>query len=915
MSKKKSPRELREARKAKMKEKYASKAVEKKEVIEEKAAAEPKSDKNKKSLNKAAGLKSVFYAGENLYMTSFGRGNTAVVEQKINTSDYSFSSMNKSPNLRINNADEINVSFSSTRPFVKENKLTADNPLHEGKSSKPKATGKDILGLKDTLEKRYFGKVFDDNIHIQIIYNILDIEKILAEYITNISVSIDHLCDEYICNISEYEFIGYMSTRNTFDVFCDPSKNPELKNKSNAVNIINSNRDIFEKLIKSNRLGYFGFEKEDKKRLYHLMALAGQLRQWCFHDATYKSNDINKEEYVKGKIRTWLYNLDNHNLAAEYYDTLDYFFDKRFKEINNDFVSKNSVNLFILKDIFPEEELTEVIKLYYDFIVVKSYKNMGFSITKLREKMLEQTGAAAITSTDMDSVRSKLYKLIDFCILYGYYKDEKKSAENVDYLRSCLNEDAKENFYAIEAQKLWEKYGNLFLDFCNIVSGTNIKRLQNCDIKELDRYIDFEEYRNSSNVSYFSKLMYVMCFFLDGKEINELLTTLINKFDNISSFIATAKELDIDVNFVADYSFFNDCGKYVNEINIVKNISRMKKPSAKAKKVMFRDSLTILGMPYNMTEEQFEAEIEKLVKVEYDEVTGEKIKKPHDYRNFICNNIIENRRFVYIIKFCNPGSVRKIADSTAVTKFVLKRIDEKQIERYYISCMEAPDVNASIDYKINQLAEMMKRMDFGQFSNVRQKPSNPSENQRKERYKAIVGLYLTVVYHLVKNLVNVNARYVMAFHSLERDAALYNYKLEKNYTGLAKLLCDEEENSRSGYLARNKRLRECVKQDIENAKELDVQNYRNNVAHLTAIRRVGDFVGDTTKIDSYFALYHYLMQRLLLEKSNADHKYNKQLIQWHTYVKDYVKALNSPFGYNIPRFKALTIESLFDRNE
>lgn len=899
MSKKKNPRELRKARKAKMKEKYASKAVEKKEVIEEKAAAEPKSDKNKKSLSKAAGLKSVFYAGENLYMTSFGRGNTAVVEQKINTSDYSFSSMNKSPNLRVNNADEINVSFSSTRPFVKENKLTADNPLHEGKSSKPKATGKDILGLKDTLEKRYFGKVFDDNIHIQIIYNILDIEKILAEYITNATIAIDYLCDTEANGVYG-DFIGYMNTFNTYNVFYNPSKNPRLTDRD--IKNINRSRTNFEKLIKSNRLGYFGFEKEDKKRLYHLMALAGQLRQWCFHS-------------YGNAARTWLYNLDNRNLAAEYYDTLDYFFDKRFKEINNDFVSKNSVNLFILKDIFSEEELTEVIKLYYDFIVVKSYKNMGFSITKLREKMLEQTGAAAITSKDMDSVRSKLYKLIDFCIFYGYYKDEKKSAENVDYLRSCLNEDAKENFYAIESQKLWEKYGKLFLDFCNIVSGTNIKRLQNCDIKELGRYIDFEEYRNSSNVSYFSKLMYVMCFFLDGKEINELLTTLINKFDNISSFIATAKELDIDVKFVADYSFFNDCGKYVNEINIVKNISRMKKPSAKAKKVMFRDALTILGMPHNMTEEQFEAEIEKLVEVEYDEVTGEKIKKPHDYRNFICNNIIENRRFVYIIKFCNPGSVRKIADNTAVTKFVLKRIDEKQIERYYISCMEAPDVNASLDYKINQLAEMMKRMDFGQFSNVRQKPSNPSENQRKERYKAIVGLYLTVVYHLVKNLVNVNARYVMAFHSLERDAALYNYKLEKNYTGLAKLLCDEEENSRSGYLARNKRLRECVKQDIENAKELDVQNYRNNVAHLTAIRRVGDFVGDTTKIDSYFALYHYLMQRLLLEKSNADHKYNKQLIQWHTYVKDYVKALNSPFGYNIPRFKALTIEQLFDRNE
>ena len=48
-----------------------------------------------------------------------------------------------------------------------------------------------------------------------------------------------------------------------------------------------------------------------------------------------------------------------------------------------------------------------------------------------------------------------------------------------------------------------------------------------------------------------------MCFFLDGKEINDLLTTLINKFDNIASFIKTARQLNIPVAFTSDYAFFN----------------------------------------------------------------------------------------------------------------------------------------------------------------------------------------------------------------------------------------------------------------------------------------------------------------------------------------------------------------------
>ena len=44
-------------------------------------------------------------------------------------------------------------------------------------------------------------------------------------------------------------------------------------------------------------------------------------------------------------------------------------------------------------------------------------------------------------------------------------------------------------------------------------------------------------------------------------------------------------------------------------------------------------------------------------------------------------------------------------------------------------------------------------------------------------------------------------------------------------------------------------------------------------------------------------------------------KYEDDLFKNHGYTRDFVKALNSPFGYNIPRFKNLSIEQLFDRNE
>ena len=68
-------------------------------------------------------------------------------------------------------------------------------------------------------------------------------------------------------------------------------------------------------------------------------------------------------------------------------------------------------------------------------------------------------------------------------------------------------------------------------------------------------------------------------------------------------------------------------------------------------------------------------------------------------------------------------------------------------------------------------------------------------------------------------------------------------------------------------------------------------------------------------VNSYYALYHFIVQHYMQEMdNNKEHRYYRQVSQYPTYVKDLAKALNSPFGYNIPRFKNLTIEALFDRN-
>lgn len=801
--------------------------------------------------------------------------------------------------------------FSSKHGFESGVEINTSNPTHRSGESSPVRW--DMLGLKSELEKRFFGKTFDDNIHIQLIYNILDIEKILAVYITNIVYALNNMLGVKGSE-SHDDFIGYLSTNNIYDVFIDPD-NSSLSDDKKAN--VRKSLSKFNALLKTKRLGYFGLEEPKtkdnrvseayKKRVYHMLAIVGQIRQSVFHD---KSSKLHEDLYSFIDI-----------IDSEYRETLDYLVDERFDSINKGFIQGNKVNISLLIDMMKGYEADDIIRLYYDFIVIKSQKNLGFSIKKLREKMLDEYGFR-FKDKQYDSVRSKMYKLMDFLLFCNYYRNDVVAGEAlVRKLRFSMTDDEKEGIYADEAEKLWGKFRNDFENIADHMNGDVIKELGKADMDFDEKILDSEK-KNASDLLYFSKMIYMLTYFLDGKEINDLLTTLISKFDNIKEFLKIMKSsaVNVECELTAGYKLFNDSQRITNELFIVKNIASMRKPAASAKLTMFRDALTILGIDDKITDDRI-SEILKL---------KEKGKGIHGLRNFITNNVIESSRFVYLIKYANAQKIREVAKNEKVVMFVLGGIPDTQIERYYKSCVEFPDMNSSLEAKRSELARMIKNIRFDDFKNVKQQAKG-RENVAKERAKAVIGLYLTVMYLLVKNLVNVNARYVIAIHCLERDFGLYkeiipelaSKNLKNDYRILSQTLCelcDDRDESPNLFLKKNKRLRKCVEVDINNADSNMTRKYRNCIAHLTVVRELKEYIGDIRTVDSYFSIYHYVMQRCITKRENDTKqeekiKYEDDLLKNHGYTKDFVKALNSPFGYNIPRFKNLSIEQLFDRNE
>lgn len=936
VKKKESQKERREREKREMLAKHVSVQIDKpsrKSTVEHELKVVPPLNKKNciKSKVKANGLKSMLKIDDKLVLVGFGRGNEAVIETQFSGEEQerildpgTFDAENEPRSIKISSAR-----FQG---------------IDSGHALKPVNNG-DKLGLKSKLENRYFGQSFDDNLHIQLIHNILDIEKLLAVHIENIIYSINNVLED---GIIYEDYIGFKFKQDD-----------------------NDDQETFNNLVNNPRLRYFGsafyesgFDKKSPKtstrrsdeEIRVIFNLLNKIRNFVKHGDS------------KAKYRMWLYTLNTHDdLATSEKDFLDKLYATRINDLNKNFVVTSKVNLTILFDVLnlqDDDERKKCVQDYYNYVIRKENRNLGFSLKDIRELIIATNygprNAINLSDKKYDTVRSKLYKLIDFVLLRDYLNNDVLREDMVAKLRCALTTEDRDKVYRDETDACYKRNSKIIDAICEKIYGGNaIKDIEiNIDLKQAKEWLT-EVKLTPQGADYFTKLMYMLTLFLDGKEINILLTSLINKFENIGAFVELIKELNLPLFNIPEktnarnYTFFLNSSTIAQEIRVMKNFARMEVPLPAISWGMYKDALLVLGLP----KEKLENYNGVIVGQGKEQKTSVQ-KSDTSLRNFLANNVLESSRFRYLIRFSNPLLVRQLIQNKQLVSFVLNQIPETQLRRYYKACVN-DFKELSKGQVILELSDSLVTFSFenNKVSEVKQNDlkSTASEKERKQKLVSIIGLYLTIPYLIVKNLVNINSRYTLAFHCFERDRDLFitnNSSHPHSWYNLVEGYIAAEEDyqaerrafvriTKDGRKKTGKRINgrwlSIVKQNYGHlincraSADAIIKVYRDAIAHLFALSEIGKYISDIEKVDSYFEVYHYVMQRYLQNppesvsdkykeylKDDQDQMlldYLKKTETYHTYQKDLLWLLNIPFAYNLPRYKNLCVAELFADKE
>lgn len=844
----------------------------------------------KKSKVKLNGVKAVYHISPDVRVTTaFGRGNNSVLDKRIENGTIE----------ELQNHSDIEVNISRKTYSFRKKSLKKD----AGQFSVPDNTN-DQLGIRKELEEEIFDEKFDDNIHIQAAYAVNDIIKTLSVAANLAGTAINGLDRKN----TENDMIGfYIIPHITYQEYAGNKKPKfdEFIGRVKAQGTFSYFPDILPKFKEESE------EESDKEKLYYLMCIISLIRNSATHS---KNSNSDTTDYIFGK-------LNSFNKAA-LTETADNLIKSKIDFINNKGFSKNQKNNIyrLLKaEADTPENTARLIRRLYAFIIKKQDKNLGFSLKKLRECAIRSIEYMKyLPGKKYDTVRSKLYTLVDF-VVYSYLKYHKEgkkfSEEMVDQLRAAESDEDKNIVYCQGAKRLYNieiisrtikaLIRDIKSDFDQPKDGNKCYQTINDGMEEAKK-----DFITTDQLSLFTKFIYVLCQFLDGKNINILLSSLISKFQQIEAFNGDIRELNLNIRDGGKigynskkYSIFEKSGQISMELDMLRGVIKMDINDLNAYKTMIKDALLVIGVN--------ESDIDSI----YKDYFNQKDKK-NSVAGFFRNNIINSRRFRYIIKYINPSDAYRIIQNENVRNYVLGRMNDAIIDRYACSV----GVSTTTQDKRKELSDILSKVKFDNFKLTYINPKDRNKGKKakeREKPKAILGLYLTIVYIVVKSLVRINSQYVMAVYHLERDSRLCGVSSNKNYPlSMTKRYCD-----RNNPLLKEKHIVKLKR--YQNTPQKICTDYRNAIAHLSAIRKGVKYIGDIQKADSYFGIYHYCMQKLLY---SADEQTFANFVRFvfgdekeldklrsGIYSQAILRALNYPFGYNPARYKNLSYEKIFIR--
>lgn len=957
MAKKITAKQRREERERQNKQKWAKRQDEATVVFECEADIKPADSKDedctnisikrekKKTQAKAMGLKTVLGFDNKIAIASFTSSKDSKSSHIERITDPNGETIREDVRMFDSNVDECSINL--------EKRMTVEERQKDGTIKKDekdvKSTicnpysnecGKDYIGIKSVAEELFFGRTFsNDNLRVQIAYNIFDIQKILGTYVNNIIYSFYNLSRDE--SQSDNDVIGTLYALKDFDGQKETDTFRQAKALLERTEAYYSYFDnVFKKIDKKKKRNddYEGERNEILRYNFNVLRVLSFLRQICAHAKVKVSSDNDRE---KGGVFVdsldALFNISSFfdAVAPELNDVINSVYSKGIDKVNNDFVENGKNNFYILSKIYPEVAKEDLLKEYYYFVVSKEGNNIGISTKKLKEAIIAQD-MSYIKSEDYDTYRNKLYTVLCFILVKELNERTTIREQMVADLRANMKGDiGREEIYSKYAKIIYAQVKPRF-DAMKYVFEEEAKGVIVPDKEEPVKFsngvLDKSEIKHfritSDDTVSVAKIVYFLCKFLDGKEINELCCAMINKLDGINDLIETAKQCVAKIEFIDKFSAFSNCATISSQIRVVKSISKMKKEIDVDNETVFLDAFELLGKRIEKYKKDDSGNVLRnddgkvLRTKEYNDIRKMLCKKDRRL-NFIANSIIKSKWFSYIVRYNQPSECQAIMKNKTLVKFALDELPNLQIQRYFASLYgneNLPSCGEMRKILLKKLHDFSIRDFDEEIGSLFDEMKRKDKFCESDRKKSLFRLYLTIAYLITKSMVKINTRFSIACATYERDYALLcaSNKQERAWSSGATALAltrkflnqdkliFEKHYAREGEISKlpkeeRKAMRkvndQLLKQThfskhsycyiIDNVNRLTggecrtdkrvlpvlnekndnagiLLDFRKTIAHLNVVHKMVDYVDKIKGIKSYYAFFCYVLQRMLI---------------------------------------------------